>query len=1242
MKRLLLISLFVAHSAFALCTISISSPTAAQTISGTAFPLSTTPTSCPSEFSVQYTIDSELVGTAYAPANFTRTWNTNDFGNGPRSIVATAYDANGALIATSAAVAFINDNVQTYQDNSGTYDAQPTVTPSCTVSCSGDTTWALNATGTWSTARTWHWYLFVDGNEFSSQTINTPVTNPAFTLHFDTRRVYDGTHLVTISVEQDNAVAVAQWQQQISTLNGAVPTEIRGSAHEIYLVPGGPAGNCSGGSTCTLSATVYNADRSVVSSPAFVYNTADATQVTINASTGAVAIAGTAVLPVSVQLGVVSQTFVGTGKINSATQFNIQTGGPIDQTVSGFLNITGGAGCNVGIYSITSVNSTGSPQAVSIPSSPLIGTTNSICNYALGQGTTVWAYVNSANSVPHFGRDGSILTAYNPTLSLWHASMFQNSGYLPSISQPAMYSNYCPDFTGAGWNTSEFQISSPAATASSVEGAWESGQTTYKNTSVGSAQTCNIYIHLIGDNWFRDDLLMVTLTNAFGAWTTQPLTYAYLGWAAQNTGCTPTLLNRCYGTVIGGTQVDEVASSFGFRPLLTGNVLQMGTNGLTSIVASAGTCTANWAAWSFNGGGNFVIHNATAAGFNSVSPAVYHTGTSQTSSPNSFTFSCGSVANGTYNTASDPNLVIEHEAFAWTTINATSVYTANNAFSKTMGWINAATGRPRLAWVPPAATNSITDKNWMGDPAMSDYCEFYYASSVQNSAPSPNHWAASSLLFDQINVGRSRLDNCQDQKPVLALAEGVGIYYIFTGYNEAVASRTGDIITTTAPHGLYNVLPGNTRIQTTGDATYNGNYYVRATPTATTIQFYVPTVNYGAFSGTATLHFDTGVNITASHISGSTTPAATVNASSQGCTLTAQLSHTFTITGTGLGWDTGGTFYYPYGGNQTACGSNVNVFFYSVPTGSSSGGNVSIIPDNTFRRGVTVNNGSGGYRYVYGSHMGPLFYRAAGIRTYLGGYDPNGYNPATGKFGDPFGTAVSGFVKDFNNFAQFTSSGGYQSGPYAGVNNGESRDNWWAAGMSNLLIERWAPYLFQSPVTCVDPGLNLECTARTGSLGSILVIQSLWDTPNSITTTLTPYLQSGQKVIKQVCNYLNCTTTELSSGTSSDTAALDSVGTVYYIFPVNEAAEYSPPNLSVHLADVANATSVAVQYAYEPYPMNLPQGKGPLNYYACPSATSCSLPVDLKISTVYYKLIFMNSGNGILAISDQQTIAQQQ
>jgi hypothetical protein len=95
-----------------------------------------------------------------------------------------------------------------------------------------------------------------------------------------------------------------------------------------------------------------------------------------------------------------------------------------------------------------------------------------------------------------------------------------------------------------------------------------------------------------------------------------------------------------------------------------------------------------------------------------------------------------------------------------------------------------------------------------------------------------------------------------------------------------------------------------------------------------------------------------------------------------------------------------------------------------------------------------------------------------------------------------------------------------------------------------------------------------------------------------------------------------------------------------YLFPVNESTELNQPTISVRLADVTNAASVAVQFSYSPLAFTSASTASQLLYqtFNCGTGAACTLPVDKNFGTIWYRLLFLNSSGALLATSDIQIL----
>jgi hypothetical protein len=1195
---------------------SITSPAASQIISGTAFTITSACSGLPNLYSIEYVIDSESQGFSYMHG-FGLTWNTNNISNGSsHSIQAVARDALNNVLVTTAAVSFAISSTQNYSDGSGTFNAALATTPSCVSACSGVVNFALAVTGSWSHSKAWTWTIAVDGAVALSDVGQSP-SNPNATEPLDTRAFFDGSHVVAITGTQGTSEFVVQYQRAITFSNGgSVPVALLSSAHEVFLTPAG---------TATLTATLYNADSSTVSSPTLRFYSQNPSIATANQTTGLVTAVGSA--PASVQIGTMASVTTGTFTLGSST---IALNAAFTQAMKGnILQVTSGTGCNTGFFRIVNA----SAGAVVVDSA--LVTSGTSCGFATGPSRFTWVFINSANTVPHFGKNGALRTSYSPTSSALQTSMFQNFTSTPGLQYPTYWS----DFVKNGWNTMEIAgadclpgsvFSGGGCQTDTSQAHWQTDITNYVASSAATAVANGSYIHLINDAWWRGDNDIFATTQGLGStFSTPAVQYLNQSWGGRNV-CTPSATQQCYGAVIGGTQYDEVNSTYGVLPLAT-NPFVFGTSGFTQIVATSAVCVGTWTNWTLNGGNNFVIHGATTTALNSVSPVVYHVTSSTT---NTFTFSCPGVSNGTYNSGTDASLVLERFAFQW----HSSAYVTNNSFSVIMGWANAASPtRPPFSWTTAAATNNEADQNWMGDSNMSSYGELYFTTGQQ--LISPNHFGAYSLISAAGDLFRARLPNLQDQKPWLALTEGITVNYAFIGNTVSVASISGDIVTTSVPHGIGSVTPGVARVSIAGtsNGAYNATFLIRAAPDATHFQIYGTPSALSAGPGTMT--FANGDAYTFSDIQNISPPIWDTNQNPpSGCVIPRHRGQNFTISGTGTAWDGTNDYYPPNNNTDPMCTTSLSGVFYSVPSGSATGGTATIVTDNYYIRGRNVSAASLGPQYAYASELYPYILGSAGVRTYSAGLDQQGpappltstvlgaYNPTTGAYSSQ---AIQNNSK-INNFTDYVNGNYIQMGPLAVVNIGGSSDVWYGESTANLLAKMSTPLLLQPRLSSPDYGQGFEATARTGSTGNMLVIQSFWNAPKTLTVDLTAVTTSLGGT-KYVCNFVGCSATAVTG--SSDVASLDAVGTVWYLFPTS--GPVNPVTISLNPSSVPGALNTAVQYAYTPYAFQQQSGLVPTA--SCVSGV-CSIPIDRTIGTVYYRPLYIDINGRVVAVGDVQTL----
>ncbi|BDC50563.1 hypothetical protein F183_A28790 [Bryobacterales bacterium F-183] len=222
------------------------------------------------------------------------------------------------------------------------------------------------------------------------------------------------------------------------------------------------------------------------------------------------------------------------------------------------------------------------------------------------------AQVSTSLLVPHFSRDGQIMTSYDPARSIFVRSLFglgsDEVNRVPGLGTKAQE---------AGVNAlTEGFYQNPADNPYPSLADWKAGWQPWWNLKASTAASLNMSLYLTGDDMARTvNELSYSVTNP---WAGAAITHAF-----------STL--RDSKRVIAVDMVDEVNFMWGNTPKPADN---------------------RWA---------------------SFSPPV-----------------------------------------------------PNNAFTKLMGFVNAAAGRPPVSW-PVAGLSGSTDvRNWLGDPTMSDYTSQFW------------------------------------------------------------------------------------------------------------------------------------------------------------------------------------------------------------------------------------------------------------------------------------------------------------------------------------------------------------------------------------------------------------------------------------------------------------------------------------------------------------------------------------
>ncbi len=1169
-------------------SISITSPTTGQTISGTSFQFTSTLTSLPGVYSVEYDVngtDGIHVACMARSAPWSCNWNTYYVFGGPyNTVLATARGVLNNTLATSAGVTFTVANPLPVPASvfSGT------ITPPG----SWTGTVAVSHTATGTDASFNQSALFVDGQPSSGGVLgccNVITTN------------YDnGSHLVRfIAMDGNESLggsnqwsAAFEWEQQVTFSNGATSMELRMSpGYEVFLCTTAQT-NCP--SSIVLTGKVYNTDES---SSAATFPSAP--------------------------------TFTGTG---------IPTYPTVPVTLSACSSCS---------------SETVTAQAV--------GTVQLLFTESGGKTRRVWVHVNTSNVLPHFGTDGSILTAYNPAKSIFTTSVFESAGSpFGDPFYPAAF-NYSVDMANSGINTAEFGCTFAEPTYSGTsQSSWTTSQSNYVTSLVSNyLSSYGLYWNCTGDNLMRGTPEVFKTTQGQGATSYSPALVTSVMESLESS------------RLISVHMIDEANSIWGDKPLQTSFTWGAPIGSFSCV--SGGNCTMTCASSAQSGlalssgcaiqsGSNKFIVTGTGDSnmdYNTTSgnpPAYVVNGGTTASNGGSATFTFATpsgVGTKSYTSSANPGLTVQ-----WAVDSAFDAsgnecpsggsspgpcvnWVHNNAFQQFMTWANAATGtRPKITWDVQGGYDPASIQNWMGDPNIADFSQTYYLGNAGTYTAGAGSLMSTIKLDDAYNY-RNRyaaLGSAGRLTPVLTEGKGTPIDYGFQGYPVAITSISGNLITFAAPHGITNILPWDTRLWISGNSssTYNTNFYLIDCPSPTTchVAFSAPKFT-ASFSGSVvTATAQNGSTFLVNNISAQSGSVFTNQVYGPGspspCNIANFRGQTFTVTGTGTAFDTATLYLIPAPLGFNGCPGNNSTWFGQVPGSSSSGtgGTATIVLSDAYVRGVNwIGPGSSedGPRYAFGGAILQAVMGAAGVRIYQAGINYD--NPTTHS---PTATFQS------------TSNINVQAGLHPRyAQYGTSQMNWFANSMAAMLENRLTPCLFEPRGSGPDYGQFFEATVRISSICNLLMVESLADNALTRTVDLTPIVVSGQATVKYCAGWRGITVSTIPAGTTSDLNNIfdpDSCEVAAYVGAPNAANWYTPPVISARLADVPNAASIAIQWTYSPIQFAGRQVNGAALYQTYSlGAGTVAPPIDRQIGTVYYRLLYLGSNSAVLATSDVQT-----
>lgn len=1329
MKTALLL-LLGASSSYAVCTITVTSPTAAQSISGfagagnpTPFTFTASLSGCPTVQKVGYAvdgyslynpgIDGAPLGSTYANGSpraavigrgysitppYSVPFNTFWFGNSTaHTVIATAYDVNNAVLATSSAVTFTIANTWPVACSDSSAPAS-SMTFGSVSSGILPVTWTV--TGSCATdSKAPQPQIFVDG---VNQTLDGSFTstNATETFNLDETRWLNGTHIIcwgwqdaTNKTTYSGSVVVDSAGEQcdpVTFSNGAVAMEVHNKASDIFLGDNGsPMWN---GNTFTLSPTVLNTDGSAGSATYdyLIINPGGYPAIaSVNSSGLVTAMASPNCGPgtgygCSTQVATMAEartatdlsSYMGTGQF-----WSISTG--VYMHVGDLVRVTGGTNCTPGVYYINAIDlrvpvftfTNGSGGAVNP------GTSCTAGSFATGPTRLATVFNSQADVMATLGSDGVAHATYSPNSIYMHetfASGGITSGDTAAAAQRPVTYNWAGGGTGplaeldaGGLNTveletlpetcSDYSADTLSAFTSTVTG-WIDG------TLTGLSGLKHFkYAYGTGDNMLAAPQsiwpCIYSLPLASGWTGTSPMQVILAAFAASGY------------TALGITGPDENIGTMTVRPL-SGPTTPAGANswlGSGGITSNGTTCTVTGTNMYVNGSDQFIIHGSSSSAINTAPGGSGYTASAAVFAASSFTFPC-TWASGTYN---DAGLTIEQNAAAGYTLGSNTGYIGYDAIAKYIVQADAygaAGTRTPVAFSQAADNPCVSRQNWMGNGVdgpidgisqVSEYVDFYPDYSEITSfltSRSPANWnvalAYSPGVFIRQNFG------CYNPSlPLVTLTALTETQAGNQGYTAALASGTsinGSIMTFATGHNLVNVVPGDTRVQVTGNSNsaLNTNYYVLSILSPTQLSVAWGQANFAASATNCTATFSPSGFVENSVSVGAQTSVGinklfpgngllygqTWSLSAADVNLPKHAGESFTFSACSAGTNptdfngiTG--VYAPT--NSNVAGYTADGVWWQTPIGSGTGGTAVIVPDNSSNCGRAA-CGRPGTTNTAGSESDPVFLYAAyresmiagavGFRGYkLPGPQGYGYQSGYGYIGA--GQAGSA-----------TFYGGIRTGSLSNAffcayhfENAGNVSCFEATSLAAKHLTHWQKYTLQPRWNSPDFGPTLDCTARgysgNGNGSSLTCVNA---TNGTVTRTIafpSNLIASGQSIIEDIAGYDGYhVLTVLSSGTTSASVTLAEGQAVDFIFPTTFAGSILQPSISFRLADIPNATGVTIRYGDSLYNFDLPIG----NTVNCGSTSPCTLPIDANEGTIYYRLNYYNSSGVVIARGDIQ------
>lgn len=1256
MRNYLPIFLLSMSSAWAQ-TIAVTSPISDQKVAGYAFTLTSVVASAPSADHVIYTVDSERECMTRTPP-YSCAWNPFNAGNGSQHVVvASLYNALNHVLATSSGVTFTIANTIAQVDTNNTYSATWSVSVTGT-NCSG-TTWTGSCTLTAKLGGTSppsvDYVVYVDGFQAHSST-----SGSAYALN--TAAYSNGAHKVVMNYTSGSNVW-AQWERQITFLNGATQMGIELSARETWLCASAVT-NCP--STDSITANILHTNGT----------TSAATISSCGKSSD------TAVMTVALRGGACVETYAGNGSAfytikdssgftrmkwvfgvssnvvphfgSDAHFYNTWTPGKSFFMSSMFFTSTDLANLNSVIPSVTTHLrnyilagwNTIEPPYVSQAPHTYQGVSQTTFQTTESAAIRKWCAFAQANDL-YLQLDGD---AWWRTYQFWATRGAQEGYSPPGTTYLAQQWGACTRAVSF-WGADEINLyggSAPYQAIPKMGGTVRGMVCTLGTCTVTTlSRSAGLFSF---ENGYTHPVFIITGASSAG-FNSAPGTY-YETIAINDTTFTFALpsgaSNGSYNSSTDPNMLFEIGFDHGGpgpkgtypanpnlsnQPPPSASGLYGGT--YTSGIIATGTSGQTCLLASFNESGSGATATVALTETNTIASgtalAVTVLGRGFTAPPTSATASSGTAKCS--GTATVSTILTDYARWNQYQTFATDYFSAS--------------AYPQITWPNAGGTNRAAAQNWMYDSRMSTFA-MGYNQAGPGASYSPTNLSLPRAIdgygSETISIGdHIRYITGNTVRPNIVQTQGTITDYGMQGYKVSVVSCTGNTFTFNSPHLITNIIPWSTRFVVSG-GTCAGNYWVIAAPTPTTLTVWR---NFGAAieATTGRLTFENGDVYT---ISGGTSyirATASATAISQ-----SLLSHgvgppflgcdagmTFTISETGTALD-GTTGYLPLSYPGTApCstrlqnGSWVSAWG-AVPSLSGTGGTATINANNYFTYGLNASDTLSGIIYQYATIPYCVVLRCAGEKAYdyaIGGSEPEAMTTASALNGY-FNTLPYSLNSDFGDTSAGQAS--LQLGILDGTGNVTVDQIFWGMGTGNLLAQRLAKYEFQPNLPSPDYGSLIEAAAHSGIPGNMVILQNMAMNGQSVTVNLASCNVPGQQKIRYLADYSGIVTSTLANGVTSDTPTMTPGGTVAYLCPQNFVAELQQSTISARLTDVPNSTRIVVRYSYLPYWVD--NGTAVAD---CASGT-CTLPVDRQIGPIYYRLIYLDANSAVLAVSDIQTL----